>query len=307
MSATEFGQSILDGIASGSVFAILGVGLGLIVGVTGRFHFAYAMNIVLPIYFATTLISAGLGTYPAIVIGLLLGAAVGVAMEALLYRPLAERAPQAALLAIFVTSLGLLTVCENVIRLIWGSEPRALDPGFTVSRVDLGTALGLNTLQLVWIGVAAVIVVVLSIYLARGKMGRAIRAVEDNPEMAAAVGISPRRVFAVVFAIGAALAGVGGVLFTMQGAALPESGVLPTFTAFVIVFLAGVKSGVPRFALAGIGVGLLQAISATALGPSWSPVVTFGVLFFYVAAVPLRERGLTWRIRRQRVAEASGS
>ncbi len=307
MSGTEFGQSILDGIASGSVFAILGIGLGLIVGVTGRFHFAFATNFVLPIYFATTLISAGLDTYPAIAIGLLIGAGVGVAMEALFYHPLAQRAPHAALLAIFVTSLGILTVCENLIRLIWGSEPRSLDPGFTVKRVDLGTTLGLNTLQLLWIAVAVVVVVGLSLYLAWGKMGRAIRAVEDNPEMAAVVGINPRRVFAVVFALGAGLAGIGGVLLTMQGAVLPESGVLPTFTAFVIVFLAGVKSGVPRFALAGVGVGLLQAISASALGPSWSPVVTFGVLFFYVALAPLRERGSIRRLRRHLVMGPAGS
>jgi branched-subunit amino acid ABC-type transport system permease component len=306
MSSTELVQGVLDGIAAGSLFAIMGVGLGLIVGVTGRFHFAFATTFIAPIYFATSFVDAGVPNYLAILFGIIGGAVLGVAMEILLYRPLADRAPQAALLAIFVTSLGLVTVCESLIRLIWGSESKTLSPGFNPELVSFGGNVGLNSLQLMWIGVSAVLVFLVTLYLAKSRLGRAVRAVKDNPRMAASVGISPRRVYTLVFAIGSALAGVAGALFTMRGAALPDAGTIPTFTAFVVIFLAGLDGGVLRFAVAALAVGILQSVCAVAIDPKWSPVAIFGVLFIYIALSPAREKGKLRIPRRRAVAAHLG-
>src|SRR4051812_16809920 len=119
-SLREVGQSVYDGIATGSAYALLGVAFALILGVTGRFHFAFGIIYALTAYIAAVVITDwGLPLLPALLIGLLVAVVLGALVEALVYRPVASRAGENALLAVFVASLGLVIAGENVIRLIW--------------------------------------------------------------------------------------------------------------------------------------------------------------------------------------------
>lgn len=297
MSIDQAWQLVIAGVVAGSLYGLLAAGFGLIVGVTGRFHLAFATTFVLAAYMANALIDAGLPLYVGIAGGVAASVALGVAMEAFVYRPLQRTSPKDALLAIFVSSLGLTIVGENLIRLIWGSEAHGLATGFTVKHISLGGGAGITTLDLATFLVSWLLVLAFWAWLRRSREGRAIRAVRSNTGLAAAVGVNPQRLFLLVFAIGSLLGAVGAILSTMKYAVTPEAGGPPTLEALVIVFLAGLGSGPLRFALCGLAIGLVESLSNLWISAAWNPVVVFGVLFAYVALAPLSQEGRALLVR----------
>lgn len=295
MTSTEFFQAVADGLILGSVWGLLGCGFGLILGVTGRFHFAFATSFVIAIYMAVEFVSIGAPLYVGILGGIVCGAIAGVACERLLYSPLVKRTSQ-GLLAVFVTSLGIVIVGTNLIQLIGGSSSQTLSTGYVVNRLSLGGDVGVTTLDVVTVATCVVIILALWVFMRFTSHGRAVRAVQENPDMACAVGISPDRMYLLVFAIGSVLAGVGGVLLTQRGAAAPDSGVAPTFTALVVAFLAGMRSSPLRLFAVGLIVGLIQQLCLIKISAAWSDVVTFGLLFVYIAISPFfAQRRVSWR------------
>jgi branched-chain amino acid transport system permease protein len=283
----QFAQLVVDGIISGSAYAVLGLGFGLIIGVTGRFHFAFAITYTLAAYIATTVVDetgAPLGF--AIVAGLVAAVVLGVLIEIVVYRPLTRRQPTLALLGVFVSSLGLSIAGENVIRLVWGSSSKTLSPGFTVDGLSVH-GVTFTSLDIAYVSILWLLVLLTWAFLTFTSRGRTVVAVRVNPEMAAVVGINPYQTYVLVFAIGSFLAGAAGILFTLRLAAAPDIGLQPTFTAFVVAFVAGLPSGPLRFALVGLLLGLVENISRLWLSVQWSPVVIFSVLFVYVALGPI--------------------
>lgn len=296
MNLTEFAQLALNGLVNGSFYGLLATGFGLILAVTGRFHFAYASTFVLTAYVASIAAEEGMPLLVAIAAGIAAGMALGVAIEHVVYRPLVARSPRTALLAVFVSSLGVTIVTENAIRLIWGSTSRSLATGFEVKAVALGSSISVTTLELVVVAVSWALVIALWWWLRTSRHGRAIRAVKANPDMARVVGIDPGRTYLAVFAIGSLLGGVGAVLFTMRYAALPEAGAGPTFTALVVTFVAGLAGDPLRYLGAGVVVGVLESLSNLWISSTWNPVVIFGLLFLYIALAPVLASA-SWRSR----------
>ncbi len=286
MSASEFFQAIVDALVLGSLSGMLSAGFGLILGVTGRFHFAFATTFACSAYVAIALVGAEMPLYLAILVGVLCAVVLGVAIEWLFYRPLVRKTRH-ALLGVFVTSLGIVIVGENVIQLLAGSSDENLNVGYTVSRISFGGGVGVTTLDLVTFGVSVLIIAGLWAFIRFARYGRAIRAVQENPSMAQAVGINPALVAIVVFAVASAISGLGAILLTQRGAASPSAGLQPTLTALVVAFLAGLRSSPLRFAVAAVLVALLQQLCLLAIGAVWTPVLTFGILFVYIALSPL--------------------
>lgn len=288
MDLTLFQQLFVNGIITGSQYAALGLGFGLILGVTGRFHFAYSTTYVVTAYAAIWSTEHSVPLIPALIIGLALGALLGILIEGIIYRPLAEgAAPTLSLLAIFISSLGIVIVGQNLIRLYLGSRSKILDTGFTVKGLNIGdttfTSLDVVTVCVLW----GVILLVWAL-IRFTQPGRMINAVRVNPEMARVVGINSSNIYLMVFAIGSLVAGAVAILAAMKFAALPDMGQRPTFLAFVVAFLAGVSSGPLRMAFTGLAVGMIESLSGLWLSSSWSPIVVFGLLFIYVALKPFQ-------------------
>jgi branched-chain amino acid transport system permease protein len=283
----EFAQLTVDGVIAGSAYAVLGLGFGLILGVTGRFHFAYAITYTIAAYVAAAVVDqtgAPLGV--AIVAGLAAAVVLGVLIEVVVYRPLTRKQPTFALLAVFVSALGLSIAGENVVRLIWGSSSKTLSPPFSINGLSVHGVTFTN-FDIAYVVILWLLVLLVWAFLTFTSRGRAIVAVRVNPEMAAVVGIDPGRVYTVVFAIGSLTAGVAALLFTMRLAAQPDMGLNPTFNALVVAFVAGLPSGPLRFALTGLVIGLIENISRFWLSVQWTPVVIFSVLLVYVALGPI--------------------
>lgn len=308
-SLREVAQSVVTGIVNGSAYGLLGAAFALILGVTGRFHFAFSLTFTLTAYVAAVLVGdSGLPLIPALLIGLLAAAALSVLIEQFVYRPLADRASGDALLPVFVASLGIVIAGTNAIRLIWGPNTRNLEgfPQHAYSVLDVDITL----LSLTSVVVAALLIGALAWMLARTTLGGQIRAVRGNPDMAMAVGIHVRRIFLIVFVIGTLMAGVSAGFDGMKYAVDPEMGSEPVFYAFVVAFLAGVDRSPIVIGLVGVLIGVLESLSTLWLSTNLSAITVFGLLFLFLAvrSVPQAVQQLSGSLVRppRRPARRSG-
>jgi branched-chain amino acid transport system permease protein len=289
-------QLTVAGAVNGSAYALLGVAFGLIIGVTGRFHFAFTFTYTLAAFTAAEVGSRwGLPFWAALLVGALVGACLGIAIEWLIYQPLAKRSGPNALLIIFVASLGLAIAGTNAIALTWISSDTKSISGFTNAAITFGP-ITFTTLNLTMVLVSWLLIFALARILVATTLGRMIRAVRSNPEMSLAVGVDPRMIYAVVFAIGSFLGGVSAVFQATQTAATADMGFTPLFYAFVVAFLAGLGSPPLTVGLVALALGLVESWSTLFLPTQWSALVVFTILFVYVALRPVQLGGTLRRI-----------
>ncbi len=284
-------QLAVAGAINGSFYALLGVGFGLILGVTGRFHYAFALVFTFAAYVTSVMESAaGLPVIVAVIAGLLAAAVLGVAIEYLIYRPLALFSGPLSLLTVFISSLGVTIAGVNLITLAWSAESRSLKL-VPVTPLQIGdvtfTTLDLSLVVSAWILIAA-----LAVTLSFTDLGRSIRAVRGNPVLSRIMGTDPGHIYLAVFAIGSVLCGVAGILNGARFAVLPDMGDRPVVFAFVVAFLGGTRRSPFVVGLAGLFIGMVESLSGFFVSPQWTSLVVFSVLFVYLILHPLDLRSL---------------
>lgn len=295
VTVENFLQLLVNGLVNGSGIALLGVAFGLILGVTGRFHFAFSFTFAMSAYIAAELgLSFNAPFWAAIIVGALSGLVVGTLMELVVYRPLAARAGTYALLTIFVSSLGLAIAGENLLSIIFHRSASETISGITISGITIGK-IDFTSLNVQMVAVSWVLIIALGLVLQRTTFGRMVRAVRVNPEMSLVVGINPGLIFLAVFAIGSFLGGVGGVYQGAQTAVTPQMGFEPIFYAFTVAFLAGAGRPPVIVGLVGLAVGTVQSLSGLFLTSEYADLVVFVILFVYVALRPVQMRSLFGR------------
>jgi len=308
-SFREVMQLLVNGIVNGAGYGLLGAAFALILGTTGRFHFALSLNYTLAAFLAAVLIAeGGLPFGLAVAIGLLIGVVSSVLCEAVVYRPLARRAGVNTLLSVFVASLGLVIAGQNLLQLQWGSTPLPL-PGPSESTIKVGSVV-VSSFGVALLVAAVLLCAALQVLLTRTGVGRQILAVRVNPLMAGAVGVDVGRIFLAVFAIGGLLAGVAAIFQGLRFSATPTMGTTPVFYALVVAFFAGPARG-PVFVLAtGIAIGIIESESTLWLTAKLSSLVVFGLLLLYLSQTELRNvlgRASRRRRRPARGAAVAGS
>ncbi|HZO06325.1 MAG TPA: branched-chain amino acid ABC transporter permease [Solirubrobacterales bacterium] len=282
-SFRELAQAMVTGIITGAAYGLLGAGLALILGVTGRFHFAVGSTYMVTAYLAAVATGIwGLPLIPAVIVGLAVATVFALAIEGVVYNPLAKRAGDGGLLPVFVASLGIVIITENLVRVVWGNNTRNLE-GFPSHTYNLGNVT-FTLLDLTLVIVTLVLLGGLSLLLARTVLGEQIRAVRGNPLMAQAVGVSVRRIFYLVFAIGTLVVGVAAIFSAMKFAVIPSMGNEPIFYAFVVAFVAGSHRPPIVVGLVGIAIGLAESVSTIWVSDNISALVVFGLLFAILAA-----------------------
>lgn len=292
----NFLQLTVNGWVHGTAYALLGVAFGLILGVTGRFHFAFAFTYTISAYIAATATTDwGIPFWASLVIGAAFGAVCGVIMELLVYRPLALRAGAYALLTIFVASLGLAIIGTNAIALYWINEASLQVGRYDNRGINIGPVT-LSRLDRDMMIVTWALLIIGALIVRFTSLGRVIRAVRVNPEMSLAVGINPLTIYLVVFAIGGFLGGVAAVFDATKTAATSDMGFNPLFYAFTVAFLSGLSLRPLVVLVIGLGLGLVESWANLVLSLQWTQLVVFGILFIYVALRPVRVQALLNRV-----------
>jgi branched-chain amino acid transport system permease protein len=277
-------QLLITGLAAGAPLAVLGLGISFILNVANRFHFAYAVTITLG-GFVSAVLTQNLGVPP--VLSLLAAAVVtglfGVATEVFIYRPLAKRPGNAALLSIFISALGLTLALEAAIQVLFARQASAI--GFPLVQdnpIPLGLGLRTSTLDVISVVVFGGLSAIAVIVLRYTRIGQIVRGVRGNPMMARAVGIRPDTVYVWIFLVASAAAGLVGGFTAARYAATPGMGYNLLFSSFVVAFLAGTRAPALRIVIVGLGLGVVQVVSTLFIPPNLTNLVVFGILFVYL-------------------------
>jgi branched-chain amino acid transport system permease protein len=295
VSLEQVAQLTVAGVINGSFYALVGAGFGLILGVTGRFHYAFALVFTLSAYVTSVLESPAGWPMPAAIVGGLLAAIVlGTAIERFVYRPLARASGAVSLLTIFISSLGLTIAGINLITLAWTAFSRSIEL-VPLRPINLG-AISFTSIEATLVIVSWLLILALSGLLSFSDLGRSIRAARGNPQLARILGLDPDIIYLSVFALGSLLCGAAGILDGARFAVHPNMGIRPVMFAFVVAFLGGTRNGPIVVGLAGLFIGLVESLSGLFVSPQWSSLVVFSVLFIYLVLHPVDFRALRGRI-----------
>ncbi|WP_214105864.1 branched-chain amino acid ABC transporter permease [Acrocarpospora catenulata] len=296
--------ALLEGGVSGLGYALLGASLILIVGTTGRFHFAIGVNYLLGAY-AAVVVSLVAPWPLAVAAGIAAGAAGGALIEAGLYRRVERAAPASALLNIFVVAFALMSVTEAVLRLVLssGGGVRRVD-GFADAQISL-FGVTLTKLNLWQAGYVGLTLVVIHLLLVLTGAGLRVRGVRSNRELATVHGMDPRRVYVLVFALGCGAVGGLGVFAALRTAATPDMGLAPAFYGFVIAFVTGLGRPFHHALVPGLAVGVTERLLLNVMSPAQTQITIFGVLFLLlVVRAALASRWfVAWSTRRAGVGD----
>lgn len=286
-------QLVVNGLVSGAVLALVALGFALVYNTTRIFHLAHGAAFVIAPYVAYSLNSSlGLPLVAASAMGVLASAAFGFAVAAAVYAPLFRTS--ASTTAFMVTSLGIYAVAVNLVALLWGNEPLELHPGVW-NVVSLGP-VRLSVAQLLQFGIS-VILIGAFLLVARTNIGRLLRAVRDDSELALVTGFDlvNFRVLAVVAA--SVLAGTGGVLRSLDAAADPHMGMSMILEAAVALFVGGAGTFVGP-AVAGTLIGVGHGLTAWLVSSRWIEAMVFLILVTFVLGRPHGLFGSTSRAER---------
>ncbi|MDO8730013.1 MAG: branched-chain amino acid ABC transporter permease [Candidatus Omnitrophota bacterium] len=289
-----FLQQLLNGLTIGAVYALIALGYTMVYGILQMINFAHGEVFMVGAYFGLSVILAfGLAApVPggvAWLVGVICAAAAGCALLGLLiervaYRPL-RKAPK---LSVLITAIGVSFFLQNAVMLCWGAQDRYVPELLPVRQMGEG-AVAVTPMQVVIFAVSLLLMIGLQWVVHGTKLGRGMRAVAQDPLAARLMGIPVDRVIAVTFAIGSALAGVGGVLFGVYYSTINfHDGYLTGLKAFTAAVLGGIGN-LPGAMLGGLLLGLLEALGAGYISAQWKNVVAFAVL---ILVLLLRPRGL---------------
>lgn len=276
MDYVSFVQNLSNGVLIGAVYALIGVGLTLVFGVMRTINFAHGDFVVLGMYFAVLLNGLfGWDPYLTLVLAIPLGFIVGALMQKLVLTRVIDAKPETMMLA----TLGISLVIANLLLLTFGGEPKSVNVPYAASTLALGDIR--ISIVLLLAGLATVAVIAsLYLLLNRTEIGRAIKATAENRLGAELVGINTKRMQAIVFGLGMALAVTAGVaLIPLLFASPVTTGALFTLKAFVVTVLGGLGN-IGAAIIGGLLLGVVEVLGASYLDSAYRDA--YGLVAFLV-------------------------
>ena len=279
---TRLIETLISGLSLGSIYALMALGYTMVYGIAKMLNFAHGDIIMVGAYaVVTSVLTLGMPPLVAILISIAVCALLGITVEFLAYRPLRQAPP----LAVLITAIGVSYLLQNLALLIYGSEQKAFPVLFTIPSVELG-GVYIDGITIATMAVTAIIMVGLSLFINRTRMGKAMRAVSEDMDAARLMGINVNSTISFTFAVGSALAGIGSVLYCCSyPQATPTMGSMLGLKAFVAAVLGGIGS-IPGAMVGGIVIGLCECfVSAIGLS-AWKDAVTFAILIIVLLFKP---------------------
>lgn len=285
MDLTALATQILTGLAYGMLLFMISAGLSVIFGLMNVVNLAHGAFYVVGAYVAFSLMNLQLGFWAALVLGTLSVAVLGVLVERLLL----SRTYGNELNEVLLT-FGIAFILADVVRLVWGTQPQSLaEPAALTFRVALA-GVEFPAYRLFVVAVGCLVAVLLWYFETRTRIGAIVRAGVDDREMVGALGINVTLVFAGVFAFGAGLAALGGILGGPIQGMYPAQGFDVLVVALIVVVLGGLGTWKGAF------VGALLVGMVETLGLVYFPSLSLVIVFLLMAAVLLvRPSGLFGR------------
>ena len=293
----EFLSYLINGVSLGSIYAIIALGYTMVYGIAKMLNFAHGDVIMVGAFvsFYTTSFAANslLGENPsalasagATLLSVLVAMAVctvlGVIIEGLAYRPLR----QAGSLAVLITAIGVSYFLQNAAQLLFGANPVNFTPVISGQLTLFSGRLRISYVALLTVAACIVIMLALTAFTSRSKMGKAMRACSEDRGAAQLMGINVNRTISMTFAIGSALAAIAGVLLCSYSPVLkPTTGSMPGIKAFTAAVFGGIGS-IPGAFLGGILLGIIEAMAQAYISTQLSNSILFAVLIVVLLVKP---------------------
>ena len=276
----ELLQQILNGLAIGSVYTLVALGLTVVFGILGIAHFAHGSLAMfggyLTFVFST---SMGLSFFASIALAMPVGAVMGMLIERLAYRPVRD-APH---INAFIIALGLTMMLEGGNLLLFGADQVIIQTPY--QQVFNFGGIFVAQLRMVVIVTAVTLVAVVTLLLLKTKTGKSVRAVAQNRHAAVLMGVNVNFVSSVVFAISSALGVAAGALIGALLALAPGVGESFAVKGFAVLILGGLGS-LPGAILGGLVLGVSESLAAGFLSSAYKDVISFLILILVLLVMP---------------------
>ncbi len=275
-------QTLISGLRLGSIYALMALGYTMVYGIAKMLNFAHGDIIMVGAYAVISTVSlAQLPGVVGVAVSVVVCVLLGVTIEFLAYRPLRK----AQSLAVLITAIGVSYLLQSLALLVFKSEPMAFPTIINIPSVKLGGVV-IDGMTILTLAVTAVIMVSLSLFINKTRLGKAMRAVSEDKDAAELMGISVNRTITMTFAIGSALAAVASIFYGATYTYIkPTTGSMPGIKAFTAAVFGGIGS-IPGAMLGGILLGIIEQLSQRYISTLWTNAIVFGVLVLVLVVKP---------------------
>ena len=276
---------LLNGISLGSVYAIIALGYTMVYGIAKMLNFAHGDVIMIGAYITFSATQAwGMPPLLAVLLSMVVCTCLGMLIEGFAYKPLR----QATSLAVLITAIGMSYLLQNIALLVWGANPKSFPSVVGIPSLSLlGGQLIVSGETVLTVLANVIIMVALTLFTSKTKMGRAMRCVSEDKGAAQLMGVNVNMTISVTFAIGSALAAIAGVLLcSTYPVLMPTTGSMPGIKAFTAAVFGGIGS-IPGAMLGGILLGVIEILGKAYVSTELSDALVFGVLIIVLLVKPI--------------------
>jgi len=278
-----FSQLIINIIISASTYLIIALGFNIIYSTCRFFHFAHGAIFTLGAYFSFLFYSLlKFDFFSSFLFSILSVAILGLIINRYIYFPI--RKHQGTSLILLIASLGIYLIIQNLISFSFGDDTKSVRSGVVKEGLELFSAR-ITPIQIVIIISAIVLVAITWLILKYSTIGKASRAVANNPKLSEIYGINKERIYNFVFAYGSALAAIAGILSALDTDMTPTMGFRPLMMGVIVMIIGGVGN-IPGIVLGALLLGFAQNLAAWYLPSQWQDAIAFAIMLVFLLFRP---------------------
>ena len=266
----QFFMQFINGLNIGSIYALIALGYTMVYGSAKLINFAHGDVIMVGAYISFISMKFGLPWWLAVIISIVACAVLGVVMEKVAYKPLRN----ASRISLLITAIGISYLLQNLFQLIFGANPQPYHAFITLPALNLG-GISIQANYYITFSVSVLLMVLLTLFVNKTTMGKAMRAVSEDEGAAKLMGINVDTTISLTFAIGCALAAIAGILYANCYPMInPTLGSLPGIKAFIAAVLGGIGS-IPGAVIGAFILGMVEAMTKAYISSQLTDTIVF--------------------------------
>ena len=278
-----FFQLLINGIIAGAIYALVALGFTVIYRTVKFFHLAHGAVYICAAYLAYFLARGlGLNFVLSFFLAVVLSALIGICIDRLIYFPL--RVSKSPNLVFLIASFGVFIFIQNLIQLIFSAQVLSLRNSPVEEGWSIFSAV-ITPVQVLILVLSLILMIILWFLSAKTRIGRAMQAVADDPVAASVVGINPEKTILASFAVGSGLAGIAGILISLETNIEPAMGFSAIFKGIIASIIGGVGS-IPGAMLGGFFLGIAENLGIWKIQAGWKDSIAFIVLIIFLLFRP---------------------
>jgi len=274
-------KQLLNGLAAGSIYALVAVGYNMVYGILELINFAHGDIYMFGTFIALSLLANRIPVIPAVLLACVAGGLVGMLVERVAYRPVRD-APRVVPM---ISAVGAALVLRNAAQLIWGTETMPFPEMFPTRMVQVGE-IQFNSLQVIILVLALSLTGLFALIVRKTKLGKATRSVAQDIPASRLMGIEVNRIIQFVYFAGGFFGVAGGVLFSMYYAVWIGMGFLGTMKAWIACIIGGVGSLQGAF-VGGLLLGVTEALVAGFVSSAYRDAICYAIVMVMLMFRPM--------------------